>query len=384
MIFTEGRLSDEETARWVAFDAIDEVGLGSKSLLLLYEKFQGLYEAWQAPTDELIVRGGLKPEVAAAVSRARAKIDPDELLEKIRKDLVWPYVYADPFFPAGLRHISDPPAVLYCRGIIDDTAFLHSVGIVGTRRCSTYGQKVAKTFAHEFAARGVLVVSGMALGIDSLAHWGAIEGGGNTVAVLGCGPDICYPPSNKKLYDAILEGHGAIVSEYPPGTRPEKFRFPARNRIISGLASALVIVEAPAESGALITAELAWNQSRSVYAVPGKIDSPASVGNHRLIRENKAALVTCVQDVLTDLNWFTAQGARRVPVVVELFGREKEVYELLTNEPQHFDILCHKTGMEAGEMSATLTMLELAGVITRHTGDWYSREMVNLATGKQS
>jgi DNA processing protein len=286
------------------------------------------------------------------------------------------WTWKDPQYPHQLKHIADPPIVLYVNGELEPEMLTHAVGVVGTRRPTSYGQKIAKEVARGLSEHGVTVVSGMAVGIDSLAHWGAIEGGSPTIAVLGCGPDVCYPSGNRRLFKEILQpGKGAIVSEYFPGTTPEKFRFPARNRIISGIAHALVVVEGGLDSGSLITAYQAFDQSREVFAFPGRVDSPMSEGTHKLIRNNNAHLCTGFKDVLTELNWVqTRSGPERDrPSVVQLYGREREIYELITSEPVQFETLCEQSGMATGELSATLTMLELAGLVQREPGDWYAR-----------
>jgi DNA processing protein len=277
-----------------------------------------------------------------------------------------------PLYPVQLRQIHEPPLILFVKGEFNEFSTHNVLSVVGTRNPSSYGQRVGKEFGRELSAKGAVVCSGMAIGIDSLAHWGAIEGGGKTIAVVATGPDICYPSSNKKLYKTILEGHGSIVSEYFPGTTPEKWHFPERNRIIAGLSSGVLVVEAGDRSGALLTAEQAFNDSRRVFAIPGRIDSQMSIGTNRLIARNVAMLVTSVDMIFEELNWVPTQY-KDVRTVVELFGREKEVFDILTYEPVHFDMLCDRANMEAGELSATLTMLELAGIVQRHPGEWYSK-----------
>jgi DNA processing protein len=233
---------------------------------------------------------------------------------------------------------------------------------------------MAKEITRGLAASGVTIVSGMAIGIDSYAHRATLEVGGRTVAVLGCGVDVCYPSSNRPLYELLTSGeHGAVISEYLPGTKPDTWRFPARNRIISGLSHGLVVIEAGQTSGSLITADLAFHGGKQVFALPGRVDAPMSEGTNFLISSNKAQLICRYEEVMNHLEWAHPSQAGAGPPIVELYGREKEVYEMLTNEPVHFDFLCERTGMTAGELSATLTMLELASVVTRHPGDWYSR-----------
>jgi DNA processing protein len=264
--------------------------------------------------------------------------------------------------------------ILYVNGKLHPDYMRTTIAIVGTRRPSSYGQRYAKEIARHLARAGATIISGMAVGVDSLAHWGAIDGGGRTVAVLGCGADVCYPAGNRPLFKRLSEGDdGAVVSEFFPGTKPEPWRFPARNRIISGLSQAVLVVEAGQTSGSLITAKLAFEQSREVFALPGRIDNAMSAGTHQLIKENVAHIFISPDAMLKELGWASVPVGKAIPTVVELYGKEKDIHELISNEPIHFDHLIERSGMAAGELSATLTMLELAGVVERLTGDWYTR-----------
>lgn len=368
----EKPMSDDELAHWLALSQVS--GIGIKRLKILDERLNSMVTAWKASAMVLQRIASFGPETIATLEKARKEIDPYKLLEELRKSNVTAWTWKHAEYPNRLRHIEDPPEVLYVKGEIALEHLTHTVGVVGTRRPTQYGERLAKETAIGLSKHGVTVVSGLAGGIDSCAHWGAIEGGSPTIAVLGCGPDVCYPPSNKRLFDTIIEEHkGVTISEYFPGTEPEKFRFPARNRIISGLSAALVVVEGGLDSGSLITAYQAFDQNREVFAFPGRVDSPMSAGPHKLIRQTRAHLCTSYEDVLNELDWVqTKTGTERErPAVVQLYGREREIYDLLSSEPVHFDVLCEKSGMDAGEMSATLTMLELAGLIIRETGDWY-------------
>jgi DNA processing protein len=373
-------VTDQELKYWLAFSQSGS-GVGGARIKLLHERFHSLQIAWHASRDELKVIPGFGPETLDKLDRKRREIDPDELFDKLNATGVRAVASIDPAYPYRLRHVTDPPAVIFVCGNLPPPANMNYVcAIVGTRKATSYGLKVAKELARDLAQSGCVVASGMALGIDSVAHWGAIEGSGSTIAVLGCGPDVVYPPTNKKLYQAIIENNGCTISEHFPGTQPDKWMFPARNRIVSGISQAITIVEAPENSGALITADLGFQFSSEVFIVPGRIDAPTFKGSHKLVVQNKAHMVTCADDILQAMNWVTVPAPRSVPVVVELYGREKEVFNLLTEEPLHFDELCERTGMPAGEMSATLTMLELAGIAVRHPGDWYSRVSPNNPT----
>jgi DNA processing protein len=372
-----GDLNDEELSAWLAFSELSGVGIGSGKVHKLLERFDTLNNAWTASASDLRDSHLLSFQNIEKFVKVRQEIDREGLLEKLRKAKVRALDHYHPLYPLGLREIHDPPIVLYMKGQLDPSHLDRCVGVVGTRRPTAYGQRHAKEIARGLAAHGVTVVSGMAVGIDSFAHYGAIEGKGRTIAVLACGVDICYPSSNKPLYTKLVEGeHGAVVSEFFPGTRVDDWRFPARNRIISGFSSALVVIEGAEDSGSLITAQLAFEQNREVYALPGRVDSPMSSGTHKIIHSQKAHILwQGYQQLLNELEWVSVptQG-RSVPTIVELYGRERELFDLISTEPVHFDYLVEKMGMNAGELSATLTMLELAGIVTRLPGDWYARQ----------
>lgn len=364
-----------ELPYWLGFDQLSGVGLGGKRLRMLFDHFLSVEAAWAASASDLKTLPWLKAEQIEQIIQKRNEVNFDKLFETLEKTGVTALPFSHPLYPSRLREIADPPLVLYMKGQLTPQELDHSVAIVGTRRPTTYGQRLAKEFARGLAEAGATVVSGMAIGVDSLCHWGAIEGGGRTVAVLASGPDLCYPTSNKPLYNSLIDGtHGAVLSEFFPGTKPEPWRFPARNRIISGLSKGVVVIEAGATSGSLITADIGFEQSREIFAIPGRVDAPMSMGCNKLIAANKAQLVMNYIDVLNGLNWVTVPTVRDVPTMVELFGREKEVFELVTSEPIHFDVLSQRLEMSAGELSATLTMLELAGIVERLPGDWYSRQ----------
>jgi len=365
----------KELPYWLGFDSLSGIGLGAMRIRRLFEHFLSAEAAWNSSLSDLRSLPWLTAEQAKQFLKKRSEIDFDELLKTLERTGVTALPFNHPLYPSRLREIGDPPLVLYMKGNLTPEELDHSVAIVGTRRPTSYGQRLAKEFARGLAEAGATIVSGMAVGIDSLSHWGAIEGGGRTVAVLASGPDFCYPTSNKPLYNGLIDGsHGAVISEFFPGTKPEQWRFPARNRIISGLSKGVIVIEAGATSGSLITADIGFEQSREIFAIPGRVDAPMSLGCNKLIAQNKAQLVLNHGDVLNFLNWVTIPTTRDVPTMVELFGREKEVFELVTTEPIHFDVLSQRLEMSAGELSATLTMLELAGIVERLPGDWYSRQ----------
>jgi DNA processing protein len=268
----------------------------------------------------------------------------------------------DPAFPHGLAAIFDPPPGLFLRGAAPlDLLDAPAVAVVGARSCSPYGRHVARMLARELAAAGLVVVSGMARGIDGEAHRGALEAGGRTVAVLGCGVDRDYPAAHRELARQICE-RGLVVSEYAPGVDPAPWRFPARNRVIAGLAAVTIVVEARERSGALITADLALEEGREVFAVPGEITSALSAGTNRLLAIGAAAL-TRVEDVLRTFGIEPVEGAQ--PDVSE---RAARVLARLRDTPAGADELAHSTDLDAGALAAALSELEVAGLVTEAAG----------------
>ncbi len=288
-------IDDRELACWVAFSRVQ--GLGAARIRRLQAHFGALADAWKAPRAGLLA-AGLEPELVDRVLAARARRDPAADLEACRRLGLKVLTWADPDYPDRLRVIDYSPAVLFVKGnFLPAQAW--AVAVVGTRRPTYYGRQVARALSRDLAAGGVTVVSGLAVGIDTEAHLGALEAGGWTLAVLGSGLDQVYPWENRQLADRIAEA-GALITEFPPGTQPAAQNFPIRNRIISGLSLGVVVVEADEASGALITAGYAADQGRDVFAVPGPITSPQSRGTNRLIQDG-AGLVTGADDILEAL-----------------------------------------------------------------------------------
>jgi DNA processing protein len=287
-------------------------------------------------------------------------------------------------YPALLREIADPPSALYVRGTLEP-ADRAAVAVVGTRQASSYGREVAAKLSGDLTRAGVSVVSGMAVGIDSAAHRGALAAGGRTLAVLGCGIDIPYPAVNARLRDEIVAG-GALVSEYPMGSGPEPWRFPARNRIVSGLSLGTLVVEGDIKSGALITAEFALEQGREVFAVPGDIRSGRTRGPHRLIQEG-AKLVHEVEDILTELRIVmpvavTPSAPDRDDV--SLTEAEGQVLKVLSSQRRHVDEVIAESGLTAAQASAALLMLEVKALVRRLAGNAYVRLPDGGAGGRWS
>jgi len=278
----------------------------------------------------------------------------------------------DPY-PRLLAQVDDAPPVLFVRGEFAERDEL-AVAIVGTRRCSPYGTMVAENLAGALARRGFTVVSGLALGVDGAAHRGALRAGGRTIGVMACGLDVDYPREHRDLKEEISAA-GAVISESPLGTPPTRERFPARNRIISGLALGVVVVEAPARSGALITADLALEQGREVFAVPGSVDSPLSRGAHRLIKDG-AKLVETAEDVVDGLGMMLEAVPEREPqqvLMAELSGDEAAVVRAMSHEPRHQDEISLSAELPPARVAAALMLLEVKGLARRFPGNTFVR-----------
>lgn len=280
---------------------------------------------------------------------------------------------ADPQYPARLREICDPPLLLYVRGeLIEPDEF--AIAIVGSRRATEYGRRMAAEIAGQLARVGVTVVSGLARGIDAAAHRGALAAGGRTLAVLGCGVDQCYPAEHRRLRDEVA-GSGAVLSEYPLGAAPDKWRFPARNRVIAGLSLGTVLIEAPADSGAMITADFALEQGREVFAVPGNVDTFASRGCNLLIKQG-ATLVESAADILEALNLSTAaleEAPAQPTLPLPLSPEAKQVLALLGPQQKHVDALATESRLPPGQVLSALTLLEMTGAARRLPGNYYVR-----------
>ncbi len=282
---------------WVGLSLIQ--GIGSLRVKRLMEYFGTPERVWKASKEELLAVPLFGPKLVQSIINTRLELDLDSFLQACKEKEIHILCLEDSEFPVNLKQIYDPPPVIYYRGRLNKED-LFSIGIVGSRKMTPYGRRVTCMLVKELVRNGFTIISGMARGIDGIAHQTALEEGGRTIAVLGSGVDIIYPKEHTKLYSEIIQS-GAVLSTFPPKTAPEKGNFPARNRIISGLAYGTVVVEAGLRSGALITAEQALEQNREVFAVPGSIFGTMSQGTNRLI-QNGAKLTTCVQDILDELD----------------------------------------------------------------------------------
>lgn len=342
---------------WIAFNRV--AGIGPARLAALLAVCGTPEAAWKASIQQLQA-AHLDRRTLEHFLNVRRQIDPDHEWRQVQRAGVQALTWDDPAYPEGLRNIDGAPPVLYVRGALLPTDEL-AIALVGTRRASVYGREVAHKLATVLGRHDVTVVSGLALGIDAVAHKAALEAGGRTIAVLGSGVDQVYPLQHRQLAEAILE-NGAIISEYPLGTKPEASNFPPRNRIISGLSRAVVIVEAGQRSGALITANFAAEQGRDVFAVPGNILGPGSVGANELIRQGATPLLAA-EDLLEYLDvtaWNAQQAARRVVAADPL---EANLLTHLSTDPCHIDDLVRLSTMPAPQVSSLLALMELKGLV---------------------
>ena len=341
-----------------AFNIISQIG--SVRFRKILNFFPDLKTAWHAPAGDL-KQAGLEDQTVAAILERRPQINPEAELSKLEKQHITLLAFPDAEYPKILKEIPNPPMVLYILGDLTAKDEM-SVAVVGTRKFSPYGKQVAEDLVRDLVRANITVVSGLALGIDALAHRAAIEYQGRTVAVLGCGLDAIYPASNRSIAQGIIQGRGAVISEHPLGTPPLKHHFPYRNRIISGLSLGTVVIEAAADSGALITAEHALEQNRQVFAVPGSIYNPVSIGPNNLLKMG-AKLVTSAADILEDLNLGFMQQQLLVEEVVGDNEQEQKVLNILTRQPKHFNEIAKSAGLPASATAATLTIMEMKGKV---------------------
>lgn len=358
---------EEEKKYWVGFSVFP--GIGPIRFKLLLDYFGSAKAAWEAPVKTLkAIRLGEK--LTDEFVDFRESFPFDEYLEQLEKLHVSVVTLREPKYPVLLKQIQDAPFVLYVKGHGNKQPINldRTIAVVGTRQITPYGAQVTQRIVEGLVAYGFTIVSGMAYGVDAAAHASAIDSGGKTIAVLGCGIDIIAPPSNARLYHQIgEEGHGAIVSEMPLGLRPNKGLFPARNRIISGLSLGVVVTEGADDSGALITARNAAEQGREVFAVPGPITSPYSRGPFKLLKSG-AKLVESVEDIIEELKLpYKGDPLKGRPFEAKsVRGETKEeetILELLRDRQRHIDEIVRESGLTASNAAATLTILEMKGII---------------------
>ncbi|OGI14268.1 MAG: DNA protecting protein DprA [Candidatus Moranbacteria bacterium RIFCSPHIGHO2_01_FULL_54_31] len=351
-------------------------GIGHKTLRALMEHFGSPEAVWTADEPSLLAVAGLRPKTLAALVSGRTTIDPEREWDTITRQGIGILAYTDDAYPSLLKEIPDAPALLFVRGQYDWSP-KPLIAIVGSRKFTSYGEQAAHRFATDLAAAGYVVVSGLAFGIDSIAHKAALEAGAETLAILGSGVDDASiaPQSHLPLGRAVMQA-GALISEYRPGTKANEGTFPARDRIIAGMTLGTVVIEAPEKSGALITARLALDYNREVFAVPGSVFSPSSLGTNALIRSG-AKIVTSVQDILEEFplpekplaRGENAASARTLSLAPE----EKSILAALSHEPLHVDKIIKAARLETSSANSILALLEIKGLIRDVGGMHYIR-----------
>ncbi len=352
-------------AYWVGFNLVR--GIGAIRLRMVLDAYGDLAIAWQAPADGLLA-AGLPQKIVENLVKVRNQVDLGAFWTRIEKAGIHVMTWADEDYPLILKEINQPPPVLYVRGqILPEDG--RAVAIVGTRRITVYGRQVAEDLATYLAINGVTVISGLARGVDAVAHSAALKAGGRSIAVLGCGVDRIYPPEHRKLAEQMM-AQGALVSDYAPGTPPDSANFPPRNRIISGLAMGTVVVEAGDESGALITATFATEQGRDVFAVPGNILAPQSRGANRLIQQG-AHPVLHPKDVLDVLNMTPVDRVTLAEAPRPADAVEANLLRVLSRQPLHVDDIRAQSGLPIEQVSAALAMMELKGMVRQVGGMHY-------------
>ena len=347
---------------WLGFNLVK--GIGAVRLRALKKHFGDLEKAWEAPYHQLS-ETGLSAKIIENLIKIRSSINLESYYKNLISNGITVIISDEEGYPSRLKEIDQPPPVLYTRGNLVEDDFW-AVAIVGTRRVTAYGRQVTDEISTYLAQNGITVISGMARGVDAIAHQSSLRAGGRTIAVLGCGVDRIYPPEHRDLSEKIIS-QGVLLSDYPPGTPPDGSNFPPRNRIISGLSMAVLVVEAAETSGALITANFALDQGRDVFAVPGNIFAPQSKGTNHLIQQGAYPFLSG-RDLLDILNLTRVNEQRVARRAIPTDTTEAHVLNVLSKEPKHVDEIRSQTGLPIESVSAALVMMELKGLVQQVGG----------------
>ncbi|MGF7185174.1 DNA processing protein [Desulfitispora alkaliphila] len=352
---------------WVAINSAP--GIGTKRFKNLLDHFGSVQDIWMASREQLQQVNQIPTKVVDEFVYYRSKAKPSELLKKIDEAGIWFVTLQDALYPEILKHTYNPPVVIYGKGNIQCLQ-KKMIAVVGSRNCSYYAREMAAKISTDLAEYGYIVVSGLARGIDTYAHKGALKTG-ETVAVLGCGVDVVYPPENNNIYQKIIE-KGAVISEYLPGQGPLPNNFPARNRIISGLAQGVLVVEAGEKSGALITADFALEEGRDVYALPGMVTNPAARGTNNLLKQG-AKLVEGAQDIIEEYTESRNNGQNLKPdsFPQNISSTENKILDFISREPIHINNVANILKEDINVLSPILLNLELKGLIIQLPGKYY-------------
>ncbi|MFA6551691.1 MAG: DNA-processing protein DprA [Patescibacteria group bacterium] len=353
---------------WAALSTFTK--FGPKRFALLRRYFPDMKTAWEANAAELRA-AGINDRVADEFIAHRQNIDPEKLMAELETEKINVLTIADIRYPQLLKEIYDAPPLFYYRGELPDNINF-CLAVVGSRKYTAYGQQATQSLVGPLTQAGLVIVSGLALGIDALAHSACLQAGGKTIAVLGSGLDrrSIYPASNRNIAEKILARGGALLSEYPPGTQPLEFHFPQRNRIIAGLSLGVLVIEAAASSGALITAQCALEQNREVFAVPGSIFNPNSAGTNNLIKTG-AKLISGAADIIETLNLENIASFVQNQKTIPATAQEQQLISLLSREPTHINSLVRAAKLDSGTINATLLTMELKGYVRNLGGGNY-------------
>lgn len=342
-------------------------GIGPKTFISLIQYFKTAEKAWNSTSNEL-KKAGLSDGLIQKLEKARGELDIRNYLKKLKHKNASFIALCDKNYPKLLSQIPNPPIVLFVKGNISKVDLSKTIGIVGTRKITDYGREVTRIFSSGLSSAGITIVSGLAMGVDAQAAWSAIDANGKTIVVLGSGVDLCFPSSNEKLYDEILDKNGIIVSEFPLGQSPTVGSFPSRNRIIAGLSMGVLVTEGAQDSGSLITADYAFKFNRKVFAIPGPITSSLSKAPLKLI-ERGAKLVVDAEDILKELKIHPPAGGSKIKNVSQnskfqnLSKEELKIAQILKNESLGFDEIVRRIKMDSSKVGSLLSVMEIKGVI---------------------
>lgn len=345
------------------------LGIGPVRFGLIKQRFGSAKKGYLAKPDEL--KEILGVNMTTKFVEFRNKFDPEKKIKELKKKNITVIGCDDEDYPEQLKNISDTPICIYVKGDYKKINFKKDklIAIVGTRKPTAYGEQVTRKFGYELASAGFVIVSGMALGIDAMAHWAALSASGKTIAVLGCGVDVVYPPSNYRLYQEIIKKDGVIISEFPPGRLVLKGFFVARNRIVSGLSQGVIVIEGTKDSGSLITARYAAEQGRTVFAPPSAITSPMADAPNILIKQG-AKLVTSINDILEEFN-LKVLPKKEKEIELTLTFDEKKVYQRLKDESKQVDEIIAETGLTVDQVLNTLSIMEIKNIIEKNSEGKY-------------
>lgn len=354
---------------WVGLSSVES--LGSKFILDLYTHFGDIEKAFYATSKELSQIEGLSVKKAEKFLNLRDKIDLDKTYDYVVNNNIKVLSYENPNYPKLLKEIADAPEVLYVKGSLESCNLDKTLAVVGSRRASFNGKDSLKIVLKDLSNTDICVVSGLASGIDTTAHYTAIENNIKTIGVIASGFDYIYPESNRELYKLIENEAGAIITEYYPTFEPLKFRFPERNRIVTGISYGTLVVEAALKSGALISANLTLEQGRELMCIPGLISNPNTKGIYNLIK-NGASIVTEGEDILSTLNW-EIKLPEQMKLIYDVNEDEQKVLNSIEIEPKGFDEIQQETNIKTDDLLTCLTTLELKGIIKQVEGDRYQK-----------